>query len=170
MKAHNIFECPEHFAIVMPHFSRGSLAGLMLGPIELKDAVRQILKALQHLHELDYIHRDIKSANILVSSPEDEAIHVVVADYGLLTWQNPVTYSGMPGYIAREITANGKPYNEVKQYDNKVDIYALGILLLRMRGLKYHGTDSRPNKTSLSFSSYLSLKKAIHAPRMTSTI
>ena len=45
MKAHNVFEYPEGFAIVMPHFARGGLAGLMLDPIELKDAVRQIPKA-----------------------------------------------------------------------------------------------------------------------------
>ena len=149
MKAHNVFEYPEGFAIVMPYYPRGNLAGLKLDPIELKYAVRQILEALQHLHDLDYVHRDIKPANILVSSREGEAIHVIVADYGLLTSENPVTYLGTPGYIAPEITANSKPYNEVKQYDNKVDIYALGILLLRMLGLgiPWHGFESQTEFT-----------------------
>lgn len=136
MKAHNVFEYPEDFAIVMPYCSQGSLAGLMLDPVELKDAVRQILKALQHLHDLGYIHRDIKPANILVSNLEGEALHVIVADYGLLTSDNPVTNMGTPGYMASEITINEKYFNRLKQYDNKVDIYALGILILRMLGLE----------------------------------
>ena len=146
MKAHNVFEYPEGFAIVMPHYSRGSLAGLMLDPIELKDAVRQILKALQCLHDLGYIHRDIKPANILVSSLEGEAIHVIVADYDLLTSENPVTYMGTPGYMASEITVNDNYFNKLKQYNNKVDIYALGILILLMLGLETPRHNPRPKK------------------------
>ena len=133
----------------MPHYPRGSLARLKLDPIELKHVVRQILEALQHLHDLDYIHRDIKPANILVSSREGEAIHVIVADYGLITSENPVTYVGTRIYMAPEITVNGNPYYEVKPYDNKVDIYALGILLLQMLGLEilWHGFESQAEFT-----------------------
>ena len=42
---------------------------------------------------------------------------------------------GTPGYMTPEIAVNDKHRNKSKQYDNKVDIYALGILILRMLGL-----------------------------------
>ena len=55
MKVHEVFEYLEGVVIIIPYFPRGSLAGLKLGPTELKDAVRQILETLHHLHEVGYI-------------------------------------------------------------------------------------------------------------------
>ena len=139
MKAHEVFEYPEGFVIVMPCYTQASLAKKrkMLNPPELKNAIRQILMALQHLHGGEFIHRDIKPDNVLVSNLEGEHLHLVVADYGLMTWENPVTVCGTPGYIAPEIYHNNK-FSDVSkkhQYDDKVDIYALGILILEMLGI-----------------------------------
>ena len=137
MKAHKVFEYLEGFVIVMPYYPQGSLATRILNPTELKNAIRQILEALHHLHEGGYIHRDIKPGNVLVANLEGERLHLVVADYGLMTWENPVTFCGTPGYIAPEIFHNANICDESKkhQYLDKVDIYALGILILRMLGI-----------------------------------
>ena len=48
-----------------------------------------------------------------------------------------MSFVGTQSYMAPEIVRNAKIYNDSKQpqYDNKVDIYALGILILRMLDL-----------------------------------
>lgn len=151
MKAHKVFEYEEGFVIIMPYCSQGTLAQLKPDPTELKDAIRQILEALSHLHGLNCIHRDIKPGNVLVSNLKGERLHVVVADYGLMTSEIPVTFAGTLGYMAPEILRNGEIHDESKrpQYLNKVDIYALGILILRMLDIKIpeHRIDTQKHFT-----------------------
>ena len=117
----------------------------------LKDAIRQILQVLHHLHERGYIHRDIKSANVLISNLEGERLNLVVADYGLMTLENPITFCGTLGYMAPEIIRNGEINDDSKkpQYSNKVDIYALGISNLNMLDIKIpeHGIDTQKHFT-----------------------
>ncbi len=120
----------------MPYFSRGSLRELKLSPNEIKDAIRQILEALRHLHERGKFHRDIKPDNVLVRNERDEPLDLVLADYGLISPKKPVSFVGSPRYIAPEIVRNdGLAKAECSQYSNKVDIYALGILLLDLLGV-----------------------------------
>ena len=137
MKAHEVFEYAEGLVIVMPYYPQGSLHNKALDPTMLKDAIRQILRALHHLHERGYIHRDIKPANVLISNLEGEPLNLVVADYGLTTWKKPVTFCGTLGYMAPEIVRNGVVGSGPKksEYSNNVDIYALGILILEMLGI-----------------------------------
>ena len=146
MKAHEVFEYTEGLVIVMPYYPQGSLYNNELDPTMLKDAIRQILKALHHLHERGYIHRDIKPANVLISNLEGEPLNLVVADYGFTTWKKPVTFCGTLGYMAPEIVRNGMVGSGSKkpEYSNNVDIYALGILILEMLGITIpeHGIDN----------------------------
>jgi len=43
--------------------------------------VRQILKAVEYLHDQDLVHRDLKPENILMTSI-DEGARVVITDFG----------------------------------------------------------------------------------------
>jgi serine/threonine protein kinase len=64
-------------------------------PLALEDAVRyamQIGRGLQEAHAKDVIHRDVKSANVVISSKD----HAVVMDFGLakLKGQTRITQDG----------------------------------------------------------------------------
>jgi serine/threonine protein kinase len=47
--------------------------------VQVKVIFRQLLKALEYMHEQKYVHRDIKSSNILI----DSHWRVKLADFGL---------------------------------------------------------------------------------------
>jgi hypothetical protein len=98
---------------------------------------------MQHLHSLGCIHRDLKSGNLLVT----QNYHIKVADFGTSKLAaslqaNPLYEGdtnevgngtrtmtkmvGTPLWMAPELL-EGK-----KSYDNKVDVYAYGIVLFEI--------------------------------------
>jgi len=101
-----------------------------LGQIPIPDAVLVGLicaEALQHAHELNMIHRDIKPDNILVTA---KGI-IKVADLGLakavdeedMSLTQSGTGLGTPHYMPPEQARNAK------HVDQRCDIYALGCTL-----------------------------------------
>ncbi|VDO14286.1 unnamed protein product [Rodentolepis nana] len=91
----------------------------------------QILDALRYLHvhcEEPIIHRDLKSENcFLYGTSNDDYINVKVGDFGLATQvgsSGRKTMLGTVGFMAPEI------FDEM--YDEKVDIYAFGMLMLEV--------------------------------------
>ena len=90
----------------------------------------QICLALKYIHHNKIIHRDLKSGNVFLMKSGG----VKLGDFGIAkkcqnTLDKAKTMVGTPYYLSPEIL-EGKPY------DNKSDIWSLGILLYEMMTLK----------------------------------
>lgn len=55
--------------------------GSRLLDVEAAVIVRQILKGVEYLHDLEIVHRDLKPDNILMTSFDDGA-RIVITDFG----------------------------------------------------------------------------------------
>jgi len=91
---------------------------------EMGRVVVEICQGLDFMHGRNFIHRDVKPANILLKSGHT----VKLADFGLAATRGGPsirtrTQTGTPSYAAPEIAMSGK-------YGSKVDIYALGCIIL----------------------------------------
>lgn len=92
----------------------------------------QICMALDHIHQRKMLHRDIKGANIFLTSTGV----IKLGDFGFSheyeeTVSNAVagTFCGTPYYLAPELWEN-------KKYSKKADVWSVGVLLYEMLALK----------------------------------
>lgn len=114
--------------IIMDYCAGGSVRTLLkAGVFEeryIAVIVRELLFALQAVHKLGVIHRDLKSANVLITNEGD----VQLCDFGVAAQltSNSVkrtTMAGTPYWMAPEVIREGDHYNV------KADIWSLGITI-----------------------------------------
>jgi serine/threonine protein kinase len=97
------------------------------GPVHEKIAkkwIRDLVSAMSSLKEKSIMHRDIKVANILLSTEDPQKAKVKLCDFGFskyLTRSITQTQLGTPLYMAPEI------FNSTS-YNYKVDIWSLGVV------------------------------------------
>lgn len=111
--------------------------GLPGNPDEYWRLFREILEAVSYIHSSGFIHRDLKPTNIFI----DKSNNIKVGDFGLaknsqfssaILKDNQVaprnrdlsTVVGTFFYTAKEVASG--------EYDEKVDMYSLGIIFFEM--------------------------------------
>ncbi len=85
--------------------------------------MRQILRGLETLHELGFLHCDVKPSNIMI----DRLGYVKLIDYGraIRIGERPMFLLGSPVYMAPEI-------HRREEFIIQSDIYSVGIVGLEM--------------------------------------
>lgn len=89
---------------------------------------RELLVAVAHIHQEGIIHRDIKAANVLITTQGQLRLcdFGVAAETSITERKKRTTIVGTPYWMAPEVAIEGASYN------NKADIWSLGITLYEM--------------------------------------
>ena len=128
---HEIEEVEGQTFIVMAYVAGRSLKEkIAAGPLKIEDAVEialQIAEGLQAAHEKGIVHRDVKPANILLTSKGQ----VRITDFGLakLAGRTRVTKTGTTMGTAAYMSPEQAQGIEV---DHRTDIWSLGAVLYEM--------------------------------------
>ncbi|MES1904647.1 MAG: Ribosomal protein S6 kinase beta-2 [Paramarteilia canceri] len=131
VKLYYAFHCSEKLYLIMELMTGGDLRRLMNQKItltenETKFYTASITMALEHLHSLKIIYRDLKPENVMF----DVNGCLKLVDLGLCKVVNSVdektsTICGTIEYLAPEVVSK-------KRYDMMVDWWSLGILTYDM--------------------------------------
>ena len=135
-KCYNIFSDEQNTYFILDYMKNKTLNELnekrKLSELEIKHYCFELLLALEYLHKMNIIHRDIKLSNVLLN----ENMEVRLCDFGLAIdngMKEQKNICGTLNYIAPEL------YNKKGglKYSFKTDIWAFGVL---MYSLFYHKT------------------------------
>jgi serine/threonine protein kinase len=125
--------------MVMPYCPDGTLASWLrqrsnaglLSPQATVHFISQAASALQHAHDRQIVHRDVKPSNFLIRSNRDDTNRpdVLLADFGIArfaagTTNTSRTIRGTPAYMAPELW-NGVPVPASDQYALAVMAYEM---------------------------------------------
>jgi TolB-like protein len=137
---HDVGEADGHAYIAMEVIDGAPLSRRIAGgPLSIDDVVRygmQLAEALAHAHDRGVVHRDLKSANVMVT-PDGR---IKVLDFGLAKFVS----GDEPSDLTTRETLSGSgsvigtlPYMAPEQLrgqpvDARADIWALGVVLYEM--------------------------------------
>lgn len=134
------FETKDRIYMVMEHMEGGELFDYVVkkGTLSEEEAsviVRQIISAVDHMHNLNIIHRDLKPENLLLTFPKSSDgstssnfPQIKLIDFGLAKILNEEEFNvassflGTKGYLAPEMLQR-------HQYDKSIDMWALGVIV-----------------------------------------
>ena len=130
IKLHDVLESSRHIHIVLEYASGGELFDYLVKSRCLRQDVamemfRQIIYALEYLHQNNICHRDLKPENILL----DKNNRIKIADFGFARWMKQglaVTSCGSPHYAAPEVV-RGITYDGCA-----ADIWSAGVILFAL--------------------------------------
>ncbi len=95
---------------------------------QLKCILKQILEGLAYLHRNNYLHRDLKGSNILVS---DEGV-VKLADFGLAKHVDSAAQRHLTTMVVTRWYRAPELFLGDKSYTDKIDIWSVGCIFAEL--------------------------------------
>eukprot|EP01029_Cantina_marsupialis_P022767 TRINITY_DN557_c0_g2_i1.p1 TRINITY_DN557_c0_g2~~TRINITY_DN557_c0_g2_i1.p1 ORF type:complete len:473 (-),score=55.68 TRINITY_DN557_c0_g2_i1:149-1567(-) len=137
LKMLDLLVTQNHFYLIVEYCAGGDLHDLIKKKSRLDEEVaqhflRQLASGLHFLCSQHIIHRDLKPQNLLLTSCDEDVfkIDLKIADFGFA--RNLVddldladTLCGSPLYMSPEVLSG-------KKYDNKADLWSVGVILYEM--------------------------------------
>ena len=114
---------------------------IMIQPGIALYVLRQVLRGLETLHEMGFVHSDVKPANVMI----DRLGYVKLIDYGraMLLDEKMTLLLGTPVYMAPET-------HEERVARSRSDLYSLGLVGLEMlRGERLFAADDPKSEADL---------------------
>ncbi|CAK63945.1 unnamed protein product (macronuclear) [Paramecium tetraurelia] len=136
LKHKNIVQLFTHFQdnqkiyLVTEYCEKGSLYQKQFTKSKIKEITKQILTAIQYIHQMGIMHRDIKPENIYLT--QDDVVKI--GDFGcsIQKGKRRKTFCGTLDYMSPEIILSSSIMSQYDGYDERVDIWAIGILLFEL--------------------------------------
>lgn len=118
--------------------------------IFLLEIIKQCLNAIKILHDINYVHLDIKPENFLIEVSKDKKeFQVKIIDFGLIQKEGFKTTNyaiGSPDYMCNDLLINMVPLNQRKEIEIKknFDIFSMGCIFIKY--LYYYILESKDNR------------------------
>lgn len=121
------FEQGSQGSAVVLRFMPGGDAGQLRGatPLEIVRVAGAVAEALDHLHGLGVIHRDVKATNVLL----DDAGGAHLADFGIAAVADPHDDEGLVLYGGGSRASMSPQQRAGEPAQPADDVYGLGVLL-----------------------------------------
>jgi serine/threonine-protein kinase Chk2 len=128
IKLNGVVQCTHGLAPLFPYAPNGDLYRQLnnegLPELTVKQIMFQLFDAVAYLHRMGVWHRDLKPENVLVMN--DDLTFVVITDFGLSVCPSSATlcddFCGTLEFSSPELLL-------MDCYSEKVDVWALGILM-----------------------------------------
>ncbi|XP_008407642.1 citron Rho-interacting kinase isoform X7 [Poecilia reticulata] len=170
------FQDKDHIYLAMEYLPGGDLMSLLNRYEDQFDEsmaqfyLAELVEAIQAVHQLGYVHRDVKPENILI----DRTGHIKLADFGSaakLTANKTVATATVPvgtqDFLSPEVLTviNG---GSQSAYGAECDWWSLGVIAYEMIYAKSPFSDATSTKTInniLNFQRYLQFPEEPHASK-----
>ena len=168
IQVYDLIEDPESPAIAMEYLSAGDLhRWLIEHPHPSRkfslNVLRQAAEALDYIHELGIVHRDVKPSNFLLASipASDDSVSIRLSDFGLVMPTEART-AGQGGRLTGSALYVSPEQARNQSVDKFSDQYSLGIVAfeLLVGRLPFEGNDV----------TVLMAKRIVEPPPVPSTI
>ncbi|WP_185964311.1 serine/threonine protein kinase [Aliikangiella marina] len=140
---YDVGESGNFYYLAMEYLPKGDLKTRIENGLKTRDCltiIGKLAKALHFAHEKGYIHRDVKSENILFNEDDEP----VLTDFGIAKASNSSTQMTQTGKLIGTPEYMSPEQCRGKTVDGRSDIYSLGVILYEMltRRVPYTGEDS----------------------------
>jgi calcium-dependent protein kinase len=158
VKLYDVYESERHLHMVMDCMEGGEVFDRLqekrrFSEAEARDAIRQMLLALNYMHSHGMVHRDVKLENFVYD--EKDGKHLRLIDFGFSAEWNPNTSRNMKkclgtlSYVAPEVLQGS--------YTSQCDMWSLGVVAFALLsgGMPFYGSDSAQRRNIRSGSYFM---------------